>query len=136
MYVLASKGKWSQPFFREELASNDEPLANDKPMDAKLSQSVPTKPLALPGKSKLSEEIKNTKTRRGYGQKNKRRKRTNQINLSLIGTNSAGLTSKKESFYSIINKYKPSTLTTQETKHNKAGLLKIPGYQTFEKVRN
>ena len=90
--------------------------------------------MALPGKSKQSEEIKNTKTRRGYGQKNKRRKRTNQINLSLIGTNSAGLTSKKESFYSIINKYKPSILTVQETKHKKVGLLKIPGYQTFEKA--
>ena len=62
-------------------------------------------------------------------------KRTNQINLSLIGTNSAGLTSKKESFFSILNKYKPSILTIQETKHKKAGMLKIPGYQTFEKVR-
>ena len=76
MYVLASKGKWSQPFFREELATNDEPLAtNDKPMDPKLSQPGPAKPLALPGKSKQSEEIKHTKTRRGYGPKNKRRKK-------------------------------------------------------------
>ena len=70
MYVLASKGKWSQPFFREELATNDEPLAtNDKPMDPKLSQPGPAKPLALPGKSKQSEEIKHTKKKEDMAQR-------------------------------------------------------------------
>ena len=75
------------------------------------------------------------KTRLGYGKKNKRKNKEKIINFSLIGTNAAGLLSKKESFFSIINQFKPSVFTVQETKHSKVGGIKIPGYQKFEKVR-
>ena len=79
--------------------------------------------------------MKRNKTKRGYGKKNERKNMEKLINFSLIGTNAAGLTSKKESFFSILNQFKPSVFTVQETKHTKAGCIKIPGYQTFEKVR-
>ena len=55
--------------------------------------------------------------------------------FSLIGTNAAGINAKKESFYSLINRFKPSAITVQESKMNKPGMIKIPGYQVFEKVR-
>ena len=86
------------------------------------------------GKSK--ESISKSKTKRGYGKKTERRNKTNKINLSIMGTNANGLKPKMESFYHNINKFKPSICTIQETKHNKVGIFKIPGYQTFEKLRN
>ena len=56
-------------------------------------------------------------------------------NLSIIGTNAAGLKSKLESFSHIMNKFRPTICTIQETKNNKIGLVKLPGYQLFEKTR-
>ena len=75
--------------------------------------------------------------RRGYGRKNAKGNKNGSENVyfSLLGTNAAGLNPKKESFYSLINKFQPSVITVQETKLSKAGLMKIPGYQLFEKVR-
>ena len=77
------------------------------------------------------------KTRRGYGRKNERRNKngSKDENFSLLGTNAAGLNSKLESFYSSINNFQPSVITIQETKFSKAGRIKIPGYQIFERVR-
>ena len=88
-----------------------------------------------PGRPNQLEKLKGNTTKRGYGKKNKRKNLVNKINLSLIGTNAAGLTSKKESFFNILNKYRPSIVTIQESKHKRAGSLKVPGYQAFEKVR-
>ena len=79
---------------------------------------------------------KNKQTRRGYGNKNKRKNISKNLNLSIVGANSAGLTSKKESLFNLINLLNPSIITIQETKHTKQGLLKIPGYQNFERIRN
>ena len=87
-------------------------------------------------KSKEPVRFKQTKTRRGHGKKNEKRNKTNKIDLSIIGTNSAGLKSKMESFFSVIKIFRSSICTVQETKHSKVGLVKLPGYQTFEKVRN
>ena len=57
-------------------------------------------------------------------------------NLTKVGTNSAGLSSKMESFFNLINFFNPRIVTVQETKHTKMRKLKIPGYQTFERLRN
>ena len=57
------------------------------------------------------------------------------VNLSILGSNAAGLKSKLESFYNTLNKFRPSICTIQETKNNKIGLIKLPGYQVFEKIR-
>lgn len=57
-------------------------------------------------------------------------------NLTKVGTNSAGLSSKIESFFNLINSFNPSIVTVQETKHTKMRKLKIPGYQNFERLRN
>ena len=53
-----------------------------------------------------------------------------------MGTNSAGLTSKKESFFNLVNSLNPSIITIQETKHTKIRNLNLPGYQNFERLRN
>ena len=52
-----------------------------------------------------------------------------------MGSNAAGLNSKKESFFFLIINFKPSILTIQETKMNKTGSIRVPGYQVFEKIR-
>ena len=52
-----------------------------------------------------------------------------------MGTNAAGLKSKQESFFNLMNKFEASIITIQETKLTKVGTVKIPGYQTFEKIR-
>lgn len=138
MYVCTSKGEWKQPFFRsnEELQPNDESLANAKSLDDNTANPVPESSMELSGK--LKQSIRNKrKTRRGYGKKKDRKinkGNTNQL-FSLIGTNAAGLNCKRESFFRLINKYRPSIITVQESKLSKPGLIKIPGYQTFERIR-
>ena len=89
-----------------------------------------------PRRAEEPAKIRKIKHRRGYGKKNGRKNKIQKINLSLIGTNAAGLKSKKESFLNIINKFSPSIVTVQETKHTRAGGMKIPGYQAFDKVRS
>ena len=55
-------------------------------------------------------------SRRGYGRKNARNKLDNRKHdLTLIGTNANGLSTKRESLFRIINIFKPSIVTVQET---------------------
>ena len=89
------------------------------------------------GKTKHQLKAEKPKTRRGYGNKNRRQNSKGKgiCQFSIMGSNSSGLKSKKESFFSIINIFKPSVITIQETKMNNIGNIKVPGYQVFEKVR-
>ena len=116
MHVFPPKGKfWQfrQFFFRKK--QSDKSLATAKPVDAGATKSVLPQPSKLesPRKAKpinsKSEKNdtkdnnkehgnKNRKTKRGYGMKNRRKNKTQQINLSIVGTNAAGLKSKQESF--------------------------------------
>jgi hypothetical protein len=57
------------------------------------------------------------------------------LQFSILGTYSAGLNGKKESLYKIINKFRPSAITIQESKLSRPGLIKIPGYQIFPTAR-
>ena len=86
-------------------------------------------------KTPLKFLIKNKKCRRGNGKKNRKKLSFKEIQISIIGTNAAGLKSKKESLFNAINTFKASIVTLQETKHNKIGTIKIPGYQIFEQIR-
>ena len=123
VHVLAPKVSWhQQPFFRQKLSkdeSRNEYLANDEPMVAK---PAPSKPVDESGKSKepvKTGKLKRTKIKRGYGKKNRRKNEIKMVDLTLVGTNAAGIKSKIESFYHTINKFKPSIITIQETKQNK-----------------
>ena len=137
MYVCSSKGEWKPLFFRtnERLQPkpNDEPM-DDKPMDDTTDKPVSKPTVELPGKPKQSIR-KGNKSRRGYGKKNRRKNNEKNVKFSLLGTNSAGLKCKKESFFSLINKFSPSIITIQESKLSKPGQIKIPGYQVFERIR-
>ena len=99
------------------------------------------KPVPIP-KSLANEQRKSikptkTKTRRGYGRKAKSKQKKGQTNikLSVLGTNSNGVTNKLESLKEAINTFKPTIITLQETKVKKAGKIKLKGYQIFEKTR-
>ena len=113
--------------------------ADDEPMDD-LSKPVHAKSLEYSRKPKPKTEPKSkstVKTRRGYGRKNGNKNKNSRQNkyFSLIGTNAAGLNLKRESFYSLLNILAPTIITVQETKLSKPGLVKIPGYQVFERIR-
>ena len=162
MHVLTSVDKWGILFFREPqgILSSDESMAvqtSNESMDDSTTKPLHTKSLGsskpvfgatkpdsgyvepqhADHREKLKTKIGNkNKTRRGYGNKNKRNNRIKNINLSILGTNSAGLTSKKESLFSIVTLFKPSIITIQETKHTKNKNLKIPEYQNFERIRS
>ena len=94
------------------------------------------------GKLQLKQAVKeenrnkreNQKTRRGYGKKNAR-KNIKHVKFSLLGANSNGLLGKQESLKNAINEFKPCAITIQESKLNKAGQVKLKGYQIFEKIR-
>ena len=93
VHVLAPKVSWNQqPFFRQKLSndeSRNEYLANDEPMDAK-----PAPPVDESGKSKelvKTEKLKRTKIKRGYGKKNRRKNKIEMVDLTLVGTNAAGI---------------------------------------------
>ena len=164
MHVFPPKAERirTKPFFRElqAILSDDESITvgtNYKPLDGSFTEPVydkslessKSKHLTLQGNGKeptiekQNEYVKNNKitkqarnkTRRGYGPKNKRNKIEKNQELTLIGTNSAGLSSKKESLFSLINILKPSIITIQETKHTTIGKIRIPGYQNFERIR-
>ena len=86
--------------------------------------------------SKLSTQSKTLrKTRRGYGRKNKKVNRPNNVKLSVFGSNINGVSSKMNSLKDNIGIFKPSIITLQETKVRKKGLVKLPGYQVYEWVR-
>ena len=139
MHVHPPKSTRNKFFFRR---SNDAPPSNEslangkhnKPLDD-TPQSPHDKPVDKPTKAKpISKPT--IKTRRGYGRKNGKRKiEGKETYFSLLGTNAAGLNPKRESFFNLINNFKPSVTTVQETKFSKQGLFKIPGYQIFENVR-
>ena len=90
-----------------------------------------------PATLKTKQQNTNKKTRRGYGNKNKRKsiKGIKNVPFSIIGTNSNGILGKKESLDSLLNKFHPSVITLQETKLGKTGMIKMQGYQIFEQVR-
>ena len=139
MYVFPSKTNGrKQYFFRKHkrICPNSESMADDKSLDES-TKPVPTKPLEWAGKQKHPVKHIKSKVRRGYGRKNHRKneKGNKLLQFSILGTNSAGLNSKKESFYKIINKFRPSVITIQESKLSRPGLIKIPGYQVFDRVR-
>ena len=126
MHVLTPKGDGSEDFFREKY--DDEPMANNESLAASSTKPIPIKSMESEREIKSR---KKRKIRRGYGKKNIRKNKLNEIKLSIVGTNSAGLKGKKESFFSLINMFSPSIITIQETKHKKIETTKLPGYQTF-----
>ena len=84
---------------------------------------------------KLAATESKLKTRRGYGRKN--RKLFGKIRpFTVIGTNTGGINSKKESLFHLINSMQPSIIMLQETKCTHYRTIKIPGYETFENLRN
>ena len=130
MHVLSSQG---QQFFREyeRYEPNDEPMAvrtNDEPLDDAPNKPIHAKSLEYSGKS-TSKPKPAIKTRRGYGRKNRNKNGSINVNFSLLGANSAGINPKKESLFSVMNKYRPSAITLQETKLSKPGMIKLTGYQ-------
>ena len=76
------------------------------------------------------------KTRRGRGNKKCRNENKNKVKFALLGSNCNGLNPKKESLFHVINEFKPSVVTLQETKVKNKGSIKVKGYQIFEKTRN
>ena len=76
----------------------------------------------------------NSKTRRSYSRLSSNY-RNKHKQLTLIGTNSAGLNSKRESLFHLVNTLNPSVITIQETKFNHYRTLKIPDYEIFEQLR-
>ena len=56
--------------------------------------------------------------------------------FTVVGTNANGILSKKDSMIQIVEQLKPSVLCLQESKVNRKGLIKIPGYEIFEYVRS
>ena len=77
--------------------------------------------------------LKQQKTRRGGV---KHRSKT-KVKFSLLGNNSAGLKSKKDSLEAIIEIFKtPSCITLQETKLPKNANFHLNDYQVFLKNRN
>ena len=95
------------------------------------------KPMEFKDARKAIETENKKRTRRGYGKKNdrKNKKGIQNIKFSLLGTNSNGILGKQESLKSLLNEFKPTALTIQETKLGKMGVLKLKGYQVFEKTR-
>ena len=149
MYVFPPKSSW-KPDFSSFFRTNDAPLEHDQPMDE------PNEPLecaltlgkqpngkwqnkqpAVDNKKKIEKKIEKPKTKRGYGKKNERKQRKGikDIKFCLLGTNSNGLLGKQESLKSAINSFKPSVITIQESKLTRKGLIKLKGYQLFEKLR-
>ena len=104
-------------------------MADDASMDGAESEPS-TKPM---DKLSTKPSIKPTKkkTRRGLNSKNKNK----AINLSIMGHNCVGLLSKMNSFLCTLDELVPSIVMLQETKVPKPGMIKIQGYQVFEKVR-
>ena len=81
------------------------------------------------------EKIKSkSKTRRGNWKKNKG-KLSENYKFSILGTNCNGILHKQDSLKVAIEAFKPSILTLQETKSRKHGIIRLKGYQIFEKIR-
>ena len=85
VHVLASEDDRSKTFFREK--------HNNESVDPSSTKPISSKSLTMEFQRKMNSR---KKIRRGYGKKNIRKNKSNEIKLSIIGTNSAGLKGKKE----------------------------------------
>ena len=137
MYVFSSETKHA--FFiatTQSFSGPNEPMAVSYPTMVQPPLCVSTQPMAGPEPAETKPILRKTKTKRGKGKKNKRRK-NDVINFSLMGSNSNGLKAKLDSLKSNINIFgNPSCITIQETKLRKSGNIQIPGYQVFQLNRN
>ena len=59
----------------------------------------------------------------------------NEVKMFILGSNSAGLLNKKESFIRNISLFNPGVYFVQETKVPRKGKIKISDYVIFEHVR-
>ena len=85
-----------------------------------------------------SKPVKKNFTRRGWGNKNKRKQyknKQNQSNFSIFASNANGIKGKLDSLKTNINIFQPSCIILQETKLKFPGTIKIDGYQVFENLR-
>ena len=55
--------------------------------------------------------------------------------MTILGTNSAGLLNKKESFLRTIETFQPAVFFVQETKAKRKNEIKLKDYVTFEHIR-
>ena len=88
-------------------------------------------------RSTLETKTEYKKSNRGgiRSKKNRLKEHNKQINLSILGTNSAGLKAKYDSLLQVMKIFDfPSCITLQETKFTQKG-VKLSGYGVFEKVR-
>ena len=91
--------------------------------------------LSVSSKKKLIEDKKKSNKNRRSLNTNKNRNKQ----VTLIGTNCAGLSSKLKSFEILLNQVKPSIFFLQETKMKREGKIKVDNigdFQVYELVRN
>ena len=142
MYVQSPEWKIPttsiKPVFFIEFPTNKH-LAAPEPMDVPVPRRDSER---FPMDGKSTSKSSKTKIKRNCHSLNKSKSSVNKNNvnnenknLSVMGVNSNGLISKKESMLHLINELNPSILTVQETFARKKGLLKIQGYEIFERVR-
>ena len=79
-------------------------------------------------KKKLS---KKHKTRRTLKSKSAGTSKT----LTIVGTNANGIVSKIDSLALVVKELNPAVVILQETKVNRKGQVKLPGYEIFELIR-
>ena len=91
---------------------------------------------AKPSEVEVQETLKkpNKKVRRGRGNSQKVNNVKN-INLTILGNNSAGMTGKLESLKRAIGVFNPWVIMLQETKLKRQGLIKLKDFVVFEKLR-
>jgi hypothetical protein len=118
---------------------SDVPVAVDVPSDG--AQHVP-QPMEWPSKQpnperRVGKSVQKLKqTRRGRGDRNRKREKIQIRQFSILGTNSNGLKAKKTSLVNTVNHFNnPSVITVQETKLRHYGIIKLNGYQIFEMHR-
>ena len=58
-----------------------------------------------------------------------------KMNLSIMGNNVNGITSKLDSLENNVREFQPTFITLQETKVRKKGLIKLANYQIYEHIR-
>ena len=78
---------------------------------------------------KKEKSHKKKQTRRGL------RRKTQSVQLVLLGCNAAGLKQKKQSLWSKIEKFQAGCVFIQETKLYRKGQITLPNLQVFEQVR-
>ena len=80
--------------------------------------------------------LKITKRGGARSKKNRVKKYDKNVQFSIMGTNAAGLKTKKDSLVNNLKVFNnPSCITIQETKLRIKGSLKLNNYQVFEKLR-